>query len=311
VTNLLIASKDADAYSTLIEQANLPDLNIWKYPQPYLSSGHEQNIDIIFGDPNLCVEALEICPNVKWVQSTWAGIKPLLSRSRQDFILTGVKDVFGPQMREYVFAYLLYFSRQIQNFQNLQKKTTWTQLEPTSLNHKTMGILGLGSIGSEVAKTAKHFGMKVIGIAQNQRNETFIDEFYRFEQYQTFARKLDYLVVLLPHTENTERIIDKQFLAFLKPDCILINAGRGQVIDEQDLADALKHNQLKAAVLDVFQQEPLPESHPFWKLDNLFITQHTAAISQPSEICKIFLRNFSRFQQGKDLQYRIDWAKGY
>ncbi|MDO6712467.1 D-2-hydroxyacid dehydrogenase [Aliiglaciecola sp. 2_MG-2023] len=309
--NLLISSKDAIDYVEHIERAKIADLSIQICPKDPALISDAHTIDVVLGEPNLCIDVLPHCPNVKWIQSTWAGIKPFFDSAPHDFKLTGVKDIFGPQMREYVFSYLLYFARRIQTFKDLQTNRNWTQPLCAPLQGKTIGILGMGSIGTEIAKTAKHFGMHVIGIAQNIRQLDFVDEFYQLNQLQEFAHSLDYLVVLLPHTDNTEKLIDKGVLSLLNHQCILINAGRGQVIDENALLHALSHNQLQAAVLDVFIKEPLAEDHPFWGLDNLYITQHTAAISKPDEISKIFLQNLRLFNRNEKLINLIDWEKGY
>ncbi|MFA3792640.1 NAD(P)-dependent oxidoreductase [Aliiglaciecola sp. SL4] len=214
-------------------------------------------------------------------------------------------------MREYVFSYLLYFSRKIQTFKELQSTQAWSQPNCNSLQGKTIGILGMGSIGVEVAKTAKHFGMEVIGIAQTPRSLDCVDEFYSLKHLKNFAHRLDYLVVLLPHTNKTENIINQECLTSLNPQCILINAGRGQVVDENALYDALTQNQIQAAVLDVFTEEPLPKEHLFWQLNNLYITQHTAAISQPKEISRVFLQNLHLFLTQQKLQNIVEWNKGY
>ncbi|GAB2687207.1 D-2-hydroxyacid dehydrogenase [Aliiglaciecola aliphaticivorans] len=311
MTNLLICSRDALDYIEQIEQAKIANLKIQISPKSPGSIINGQEVDVLLGEPELCISALPYCPNVKWVQSTWAGIKPFVDSAPHNFKLTGIKNCFGSQMREYVFSYLLYFSRKIQTFNELQSQQNWSQPSCSQLQGKTLGILGMGSIGVEVAKTAKHFQMEVIGVAKSARKLDCVDQFYGLSQLASFAHRLDYLVVLLPHTNETDKIIDQRFLSQLNEQCILINAGRGQVIDEKALLHALSQNQLQAAVLDVFTEEPLPKGHPFWSLNNLYISQHTAAISKPKEISNIFLENFRLFQNKQTLMHLVDWKKGY
>ncbi|WJG08899.1 D-2-hydroxyacid dehydrogenase [Aliiglaciecola sp. LCG003] len=309
--NLLVLTRDLEGYGKCLEAANLPDLGITLRTTAPKETALLAECDILFGDPDLCVEVLDHCPNLKWIQSTWAGVKPITDCRRSEILLTGVKDVFGKQMQEYVFAYLLYFSRQIYDYKRLQQQQSWQPIHCNNLYAQTIVILGVGSIGKEVAKMAKQFGMYVIGVARSKVECDYIDEYYAIEQHEVFAAKADYLVSLLPHTTETENVIDRTFISNLAKHCVLINAGRGQVVDEVALGDALRQGALKAAVLDVFKTEPLPANHTFWSLPNLYITQHTAAISKPEELVRIFIDNYQRYIANSSLNYLIDWEKGY
>lgn len=308
---LAILSRDADAYAKNIQGAGLPELEISFSGNSFEHGEKLLSADILLAEPDLAAEVVDQCSNLKWLQSTWAGVKPLTTINNHSMMVTGVKDVFGKQMREYVFAYLLYYSRNIPLFEKQKNTNTWLPPATSSLYGKTMGIMGVGSIGKEVAKTAKAFDMQVRGLTSSSRDCEHVDEFFTVEQKCLFAQGLDYLVCLLPHTSQTEGLIDTSLLNSLPEHCVLINAGRGQVIDDQALLEALAGNQIKAAVLDVFDQEPLPPHHPFWSIDNLHITQHTAAISQVSDISDIFMKNYERFIGQEALNYQIDLNKGY
>jgi phosphoglycerate dehydrogenase-like enzyme len=308
---LLILSRDAAQYRDLILSADLANLRISQ------SVNHIDKVDfsiahtILLGEPDLCAQALPKLPQIKWVQSTWAGVKPIIDIDATHFTLTAIKGLFGKQMQQYVFAYLLYFSRQIQEFQSLQRQHRWNPIYPQGLDDKRIGILGLGSIGIEVAKTAKHFNMQVIGVTRTGQSNADVDELYSISQAKEFAPSLDFLVSLLPHTQETEHIINANFLSLLPNHCVFISAGRGQVVDENALCAALNNGQLKAAVLDVFENEPLSKDHPFWRLDNVWLTQHTAAISRPAEIAGIFIDNYQRYHQHLPLENIINRSKGY
>lgn len=310
---LLIASRDGNAYKEHIYQQNLPSLEVVQSIDTIQNADPRGKATILLGDPDLCAQVLnhQSGENIDWVQSTWAGIKPILDTQKTAIKVTGVKGIFGPQMREYVFAYVLHFSRKVEEFRMLQQQHKWSQPKTDSIYGKTIGILGLGSIGMEVAHTAKHFGMQVVGVSRQTNNSPSIDQHYTLQQFSEFAPQLDYLVSLLPHTKETEKVIGKSFISALKPSCILINAGRAQSIDDDALLDALQNQRLKGAVLDVFEQEPLSSSSPLWQMPNVIVTQHTAAVSGVSDITKIFIENYHRYIKNQYLKFQTDWQLGY
>ena len=306
-----ILSRDAAAYARALSHIQLDGLTISYQSDKAVITDTLANLDILLAEPDLAAEVLPHCTNLKWLQSTWAGVKPLMELQHGNYLITGVKDVFGRQMREYVFAYMLHFSRNVSLFEQNKLAGQWTPPSTDSLYGKRLGIMGVGSIGQEVAKAAKAFDMQVIGLTANSRDCSYIDKYYGVENKVEFASELDYLVCLLPHTEATEKLIDAKMLAALPTNCVLINAGRGQVIDDDALLVALNAGQLKAAVLDVFAEEPLPPDHPYWHSDRVHITQHTAAISQVEDITDIFQNNYERFCRNKTLKFQIDVSKGY
>jgi phosphoglycerate dehydrogenase-like enzyme len=309
--NLAILSRDSTLYSTLIEAAQLPHLQLVLAENTISKSFDYSQIDILFGDPDLTAQIVKQCTGLKWLQSTWAGNTALFALDKTDYQLCGVKGVFQQAMQEYVFAYLLYFSRNITGFNTAQKTKTWAAPTYQSLAGKTLGIMGVGNIGQAVAKMAKQFSMKTRGYTKTSCDCEFIDQYYTYNDEQAFASELDYLVCLLPQSKATTGLINHTFLSYLPQHCVLINAGRGTTIVDIALIDALKNNTLQAAVLDVFVQEPLPEVHPYWQLDNLYVTQHTAAESLPENIVPLFSENYRRYINGQTLHHVLDFAKGY
>ncbi len=306
---LIILSDHADQYRTLIESAHLPDLTIESTLTP--------NIDIALGEPSLIKGALASLPALSWAQSIWAGIEPLLDPAlRRDYKLTNARGVFGELMSEYVIGYLLTHERQIIQKLEAQKANHWDGADTGSLRGKTIGLLGVGSIGSEIARTAKFFGMHVRGYTWSSEESKHVDEYFRPAQESNsppsgFASGLDYLVNILPNTKDTRKIINAELLGALPAHALVINAGRGPAVDESAIINALKQNKIAGAVLDVFEQEPLPKEHPFWTTPNLLMTFHTAAPSLPEDITKIFIENYKLFIQGKPLKYQVDFEKGY
>ena len=306
-----ILSRDASDYAHSLSQTNLEEMVICYQSDTACVTDTLREIDILLAEPDLAAQILPHCHNLKWLQSTWAGVKPLTALQHGDYLITGVKDVFGRQMREYVFAYMLHFSRNVSGFEIKKQTQQWAPPPTKNLYGKKLGIMGVGSIGQEVAKLAKAFEMQVAGLTASSRDCQYVDEYYVLEQKVEFASELDYLVCLLPHTETTERLIDAAMLDALPAHAVLINAGRGQVIDDDALLATLNAGNLRAAVLDVFAEEPLPHHHPFWHSDRIHITQHTAAISQVEDITNIFKTNYERFCENKTLNFQIDVSKGY
>ncbi len=323
---LLILSTHADEYIRLVKSAELPELG-------EITSRPAEDCEIVFGEPNLVRDALPLLPRLKWIQSTWAGVEPLLDPAlRRDYILTNARGVFGGLMSEFVFGYLLAHERRIFQRREAQKNKVWDDTLTGTLQGKTIGLLGVGSIGAELALTAKFFGMTVRGYTMENETSKHVDRYYhpsilesdsllsvqqhtltgtRAAGLQKFASGLDYLVCILPNTANTKKIVNADLLSALPSHALFINVGRGQTVDESALIAALKQNKIAGAVLDVFEQEPLPKEHPFWATPNLLMTFHTSAPSFPEDITKIFIENYLLFVEGKQLKYQVDFEKGY
>jgi phosphoglycerate dehydrogenase-like enzyme len=309
--NVAILSRDSALYHTLLKEAQLPDLTLILVDDKIAKSFDYSQVHILFGDPDLTAQVVNLCTGLKWLQSTWAGNAALFALDKNDYQLCGVKDVFQQAMQEYVFAYVLYFSRNLAGFNRAQKSKTWAAPTYQSLAGKTIGIMGVGNIGQAVAKMAKNFSMKTLGYTRNSSDCEFIDRYYTHNDERAFAAELDYLICLLPQSEATTGIIDSTFLSCLPKHCVLINAGRGTTVVDSALIKALKNKTIQAAVLDVFDQEPLPEHHPYWQLDNLYVTQHTAAESLPEDIFPLFSDNYLRYINNSELHHVLDFAKGY
>ena len=324
---LLILSHNSDEYLNLLRRANLPNLDIVTEPA---------DCDIALGEPSRIREALPNLPNLRWAQSIWAGVEPLLAASqRRDYILTNARGVFGELMSEFVFGYLLLHEKKMLERYRAQQSRQWDDSDAGRLRGRTLGLLGVGSIGAHLASTAKHFGMTVRGYTRESEASTHVNRYYHPAStalpgldmpaaaqstvaplsangnLTAFATGLDYLVCVLPKTKDTNKIVDANLFETLPPHAIFINVGRGNAVDESALIDALNQNKIASAVLDVFEQEPLPQDHPFWETPNLLLTFHTAAISYPEDIVKLFIENYLLYTKGKPLKYQVDFERGY
>jgi phosphoglycerate dehydrogenase-like enzyme len=301
---LLIISQQETQYRTLIEEAQLEDLEFATEPA--------DDVDIVLGEPSRIKDALASLPALNWSQSIWAGVEPLLDPAlRRDYILTNARGVFGELMSEYVIGYLLAHERKIFQRHEAQQNKQWEDSDTGTLRGKTIGLLGVGSIGAEVALTAKFFGMNVRGYTLSTETSGHVDEYYHGNKLLDFASGLDYLVNILPNTKDTRKIVNADLLNALPSHALFINVGRGSAVDESALIEALNQNKIAGAVLDVFEQEPLPKEHPFWTTPNLIMTFHTSAPSLPEDITKLFIENYKLFVEGKPLKYQVDFERGY
>lgn len=301
---LLILAQDGNKYRALIEEAQLDHLEFATQPAA--------DVDIVLGEPSLIKAALESLSALSWAQSIWAGVEPLLDpAARRDYILTNARGVFGKLMSEYIVGYLLAHERKIFQRIEAQKNKHWDDSDTGTLRGKMIGLLGVGSIGAEVSRTAKFFGMTVRGYTISSEASTHVDMYYHGNDLLKFSTGLDYLVNILPNTNETRKIINADLLNSLPSHALLINVGRGSAVDESALTEALNHNRIGGAVLDVFEQEPLPKDHPFWTIPNLRMTFHTAAPSLAEDITKLFIENYRLFNEGKSLKYQVDFKRGY
>jgi len=303
VHRLLILSKDAEAYRALIAAAELPGLAV---------VSDQSSCDLVLGEPALVAPVIDRVPQVAWVQSTWAGVEPLLDpRLRRDYVLTNARGVFGGLMSEYVFAYALAHERHLFDKHDAQRSRRWDPTPHGTLRGKTIGLLGVGSIGAAIAKTARHFGMRVKGYTRSSETSPDVDAYFHGDALAAFASDLDYLVSVVPNTGKTRKLVDARLIAALPPRAVFINPGRGATVDEAALAEALRARRIAGAVLDVFEREPLPPDHEFWTLPNVRITSHTAALSVPEDIAPVFVDNYRRFAAGAPLRYVVSFADGY
>jgi len=310
VHDLLILSRHAADYQRLIDAARLPQLRLVASSDPHVAAA--DRFEIVLGEPSLVRSALPRLTGMQWVQSTWAGVEPLLDPSlRRDYILTNARGVFGPQMSEYVFGYMIARERLMFEKYAAQQAGRWDPTPPGALRGKQIGLLGVGSIGAALAATAKHFGMRVKGYTRGSEGCVDVDAYFHGDDRIAFANDLDYLVSVMPNTMGTRRLVDAVLLAALPSRAVFINPGRGSVVDERALADALQNGRLAGAVLDVFEQEPLPADHVFWRTPNVLITSHTAALSVPEDIAPVFVDNYRRWTAGEPLHYQVDFEAGY
>ena len=309
--DVLLLTPDAAAYLPLLQDVVRRGAVVTPVKTAQEAQALYAGQQVLLAQPDLAAEVLDRMPEIRWVQSSWAGVTPLLALKRHEFILTGIKDTFGPQMAEYVMAYLL--AREVRMFERLgrQARRDWWPVPSGTLRGKAMGVMGTGSIGRHIALMARPFGLTVRGFSRSGTAVVQFDRVFAAGDRDEFLAGLDYLVCVLPDTPQTRHLLDAGAFDALPDDCYLVNVGRGNLIDEKALSRALLEGKLAGAVLDVFEREPLPPESPLWDAPNLIVTGHVAAQSHPRDIAGIFSENYRRYVVGEPLLYEIDFEKGY
>ena len=192
-----------------------------------------------------------------------------------------------------------------------QRQREWLGVRSGVLQGKRLGIMGTGSIGRHLAQTAASFGVSVTGLSLSAAATPGFEKVRPIDQLYEFLEEIDYLVSTLPQTNQTDNMLEAAALAKLPAHAFFVNVGRSNVVDDAALIDALQNEELAGAVLDVFDEEPLPQGNPLWYAPNMLITAHIAAISHPALIVPIFVENYRRYMRKKPLKYVIDFDAGY
>lgn len=309
--NALLVTRIKGLAEALVGAA-LDGIEIQRAEDPRATEAAIGSAEIILADPELVAPHLEGAAALVWLQSTYAGVEVLFrDSSRRDYRLTRIKGLFGPQMAEYVLGQILARERHMTAFYALQQEKKWQPEPHRQLIDLTMGILGAGDIGGSVAQAARLFGMTVWGLRTRPGPVAGIDRVMTPDQLDEFLAGADYLVNILPSTPATAGLLAGDRLKACKPGTVLINIGRGDIIDEAALIRAIGQGWLGGAVLDVFGQEPLPAQSPLWSLPGVTITPHVAAISFAADVAAIFAGNLSRYLGGEPLLHQVDWDRGY
>ena len=276
-------------------------------------------IDILLGyDAQMDMEKyLPKMPRLQWIHTYSAGVEKLLSNvtfSQSDILLTNSRGIHGIPMAEHVLGTMLASGRCLIEAWENQKAHTWKRLtEPDELFGKTAAIIGLGSIGREIAKHLKNMGMRVVAVKQTTSIEPFVDQLFTLDHLPAALSCADYIIVTLPLTPQTKKLFNRKTFDMMKENAFFINVSRGDIVEEADLEEALTTKRIRGASLDVFTTEPLPEDSPLWDVPNLFITPPHSAISPMylDRSLKIFRNNLQIFPQRIGMLNVVDKKRGY
>ncbi len=261
-------------------------------------------------------EHLQKAPNLKWIMVMSAGVEqlPIEEILKRDIFVTNSRGIHAIPMAEYTIAMMLHVARQTPKLMQNQSKRVWERLRMEEIYGKTIGIVGTGAIGEEIARLAKAFQMKTLGYNRTGRSVHHFDEIYHGEQLEIMLNQADFIVSVLPGTKSTENLFGETQFKAMKDSAVFINIGRGLSINEHDLVKALQTKTIQHAVLDVFKNEPLAKDSPFWELDNVTITPHLSGVSPAYQqrVFEIFEHNLQVFM-GETGQYinKVNMRKGY
>ena len=281
------------------------------------------DVDILFTQ-SLRPEQFREAKRLRWIHSPAAAVHQFLFPElvNSDVILTNAREVHGPVVAEHVLAVIFALAKRIPQDVRFQQKHVWGQeilwrdhAAPAELADATLGLVGLGSIGRNVAKRAAAMGMHVICVREHTSSDKpeGVQEVLPPSKLNELLGRSDYVVLAIPVTSATQGIIGREQLAQMKPGAYLINVGRGPLIDDTALVEALRHHKIAGAALDVFDQEPLPEDSLYWDLENVLITPHTAGMTTKlwERHYTLFSENLRRFLRGDLLLGFVDKKQGY
>jgi phosphoglycerate dehydrogenase-like enzyme len=303
-------------------QAEFPQLNVVHLPDYKRVDAEISDVEIGIAW-SIRPEQIKAAKLLRWVHSPAAAVHQLIFPElvESDIVLTNAREVHGPVVAEHVIAQIFALAKKIPDSVRLQEKHEWGQQRiwdelprVREVAGATVGLIGLGSIGRAVAKSAKALGMRVIAVREHpEKGGEGADVVLGPAQVDDVFRKADYVVLAAPVTDNTRAIANAERLVLMKPDACLINVGRGQLVDEAALASALREKKIGGAALDVFPKEPLAVESPLWDLPGLLITPHTAALTDRlwERHYKLFSENLRRYLSGEPLLGVVDKRKGY
>jgi phosphoglycerate dehydrogenase-like enzyme len=261
---------------------------------------------------------LALAPKLGWIHSRSAGLDSVTSPAlaASSAVMTNGRGVFSRSLAEWVIGALLYFVKDFARLERNRKRGVWEVFEPDDLAGRTLGIVGYGDIGHAIAERARRLGMRVLALRKRPAlsgPDSWAEETLPPSELVTLMERSDDVVVTLPLTEETRGFVSEAAIAALKPTGVLVNVGRGPVIDEPALVRALREQRIRGAALDVFEQEPLPDGHALYGLDNLLLSPHCAD-NTPGWLeaaMRAFVRNLERFRRGERLENVVDKALGY
>ena len=258
---------------------------------------------------------LPAMPKLRWAQVMTAGVEEWLALPDlpASLTLTCARGTHAESMPENIMGALFYVAKPYATAVENQKRGTWVRIVAQPLTGKTLGILGLGVIGQQVARIATSLGLRVIGTRRRVQPMANVARVFPSKGTREVLAESDFVLLLLPATPETDNFINAERLAMMKPSAWLFNFGRGHLIKDDDLIAAVKAKRLAGAVLDVFRQEPLPSEHPFWKTEGIIVLPHIGGPHPQRDkfVARLFVDNLGRFLDGKPLKEVVDRKTGY
>ncbi|TWT15121.1 D-2-hydroxyacid dehydrogenase [Reyranella sp. CPCC 100927] len=315
-THILLWTDSTRAYVEAIAAAGLSDRvaidTVARKERP--SADQLARVEVLFA-PGAPPGVLSAMPKLRWVQSMTAGVEHWLALPDlpPDLALTCARGTHRESMPENILGALFYVSKPYAAAVESQKRRQWVPTVAQPLSDKTLGILGLGVLGEEVARLAAALGMRVVGTRRRPAPMANVADVLPPERTDEVLAQSDFVLLLLPATPQTDNFIDARRLGAMKPTAWLLNFGRGHLIKDDDLVAAVKQKTIAGAMLDVFRQEPLPAEHPFWTTDGIIVLPHIGGPHPQRDkiVARLFVENLDRYLRGASLKEVVDRVAGY
>jgi phosphoglycerate dehydrogenase-like enzyme len=279
--------------------------------------------EVLYGLPGdsapMLAAAVPLAPALRWVQGTAAGAGEQIRAAHlappdlERITFTSAAGIHGGMLAEFAFTGLLALRKDARRLERMRAERSWEHFAMGELDGSTIAIVGMGGIGSAVAVRARAFGMHVIGVARTAQPHPLADEMVAIADIAVACRRAQTIVVTLPGTDATRGLIDRSMIASWSAQTVFVNVGRGVVVDQAALIDALERGAIRGAVLDVTSPEPLPADNPLWTLPNVIFSPHTAALSvrENERIVALFCENITRFRAGQPLRNVVNVTEFY
>lgn len=298
---------DPDAWREALSR-ELPDLDFRVHPE--IGDPAEIEVALVWRPPAGLLARL---PNLRLIQALSAGIDTMLEDpTLPDVPLCRMVDEsLTRTMVEYVLAQVLFYHRDLDLYEEQQRRAEWRLVMPEMAGARTVGVMGLGEIGRAIARALVQAGFRVRGWSRSKHAIEGVETFAGEEERDAFLAGTEFLVCVLPLTRETEGILNARLFAALPRGAVLIHVGRGRQLVEPDLMDAVDRGHVRGAVLDVFATEPLPADHPFWRRPRIRVTPHVAGYSLPSTGARVVAENIRRLREGRPLLHLVPRGRGY
>ena len=269
------------------------------------------DVDYILYAPNGPIKDLSDYPNVKLIQSLWAGVEKLLATQTVTTPVARMVETGLTQgMADYVMGHVLRHHLGTDSY-SFAKAGDWDETPPPVSSDRTVGILGIGELGMYCARKLAQFGFPTIGWSRSQKTDDLVECHSGADGLIHVLSQSDILILLLPDTADTKHIIDAHSIATMKDGASIINPGRGPLIDDDALLAALGNGKISAATLDVFDVEPLPVDHPYWAHPKVLVTPHIASATRTKSSCETIAQNIARGEAGQPFLHLVDLNAGY
>ncbi len=317
---LLVVGSPTAPYLRLLDQ--LPketSIAVGNRPEAFENLGAEADTLLYCMNAGVALKDIwHVTKNVKWVHSMSAGLDTMLFPDLVNgpAVLTNARGVYKESLGEFGMLGIMYFAKDLPRMRRNQLAHRWEQFDVDMVNRQTLGIIGYGEIGKSVARRAHAMGMRIIATRRRPQlndGDPYVTKSFAIEDRNQLMAESDYVLVCSALTPETRHLVGTAELRSMKPSGVILNLGRGPIIDEVALAKALEEKWIRGAVLDVFDQEPLPESSPLWDMENVLVSPHCADHTSTwmDDSMQFFVDNFHRYAKGETLENVVDKKSGY